>query len=343
MLAAVDLGLIYALMAMGVYLTFRVLDFADLTVDGSLVTGAAVTAVGVVAGWPPALCTLLGFVCGCAAGAITGLLNTVGKINPLLAGILTQIALYSINLRIMGKANLGLLRSTTVLSGLRDAGLFATWASVGVFLTGVGVIAFGLIWFLTTNIGLGMQATGDNAAMARAQGVHTSGMVILGLAMSNGLVGLSGALLSQYQGFADISMGIGTIVVGLASVIVGQAIFGSRPVWRAVVAVIAGSIIYRVVIQLALGLNIGLLASDMKIISAVLVVAALLLPKLAIFQRFAHSRQERLLAQQVLADDIAAAQATSTLTVDRTSPPSDPPGLTEGVDAHTPPVTGGRA
>ncbi len=309
MLAAVDLGLIYALMALGVYLTFRILDFADLTVDGSLVTGGAVASVGILSGWPAWLATGAGFVTGCAAGAVTGLLNTVGKINPLLAGILTQIALYSINLRIMGKANLGLLRADTLLSGLRDAGLLATWASVGVFALVAGVFAAGLIWFLTTNIGLGIQAGGNNAVMARSFGVHTSAMVILGLALSNGLVAVSGALLAQYQGFADISMGIGTIVVGLASVIIGQAVFGALPVWRAVLAVVAGSVLYRFVIQVALDLDIGLEPSDMKIISAVLVIAALLLPKLRFFQRFAHSRAEKELAKQVLAADLAAVRS----------------------------------
>jgi len=312
MLAAVDLGLIYALMALGVYITFRVLDFADLTVDGSLVTGGAVAATGILAGWSPLASTALGFLCGCAAGAVTGMLNTFGKINPLLSGILTQIALYSINLRIMGKANLGLLNSRTLLSWMRDANLFATGESVAVFVGVVAVFAVVLTWFLTTNVGLGMQATGNNSLMAKSQGVHTSGMVILGLSISNGLVAVSGALLAQYQGFADISMGIGTIVVGLASVIIGQAIFGSRPVVRAVIAVILGSVIYRYVIQLALSLNIGLKTSDMKIISAVLVLAALLIPKLTIVQQATRNRHEKEIAKQVLAADMAAVEQTDT-------------------------------
>jgi len=310
MLAAVDLGLIYALMALGVFLTFRILNFADLTVDGSLVTGAAVSASAILAGWSPLASTALGFVAGCAAGAITGVLNTFGKVNPLLAGILTQISLYSINLRIMGKANLSLLRAPTLLSGMHDAQWFATWKSIAVFAVMVAIFGVALTWFLTTNLGLGIQAAGNNVQMARAQGVHTSGMVILGLALSNGLVAVSGALLAQYQGFADISMGIGTIVVGLASVIIGQAIFGSRPIWRAVLAVVAGSVIYRVVIQLALGLNIGLQPTDMKIISAVLVIAALLLPKLAVFQQMARNRREKEMAKQVLAADMAAVEKT---------------------------------
>jgi len=308
MLASIDLGLIYALMALGVHMTFRVLNFADLTVDGSFVTGAAVTATGILGGLSPLLATALGFVAGGAAGVFTGLLNTVGGVNPLLAGILTQIALYSINLRIMGRANLSLLRAPTLLSAMRDAHWFATWRSILVFAVVAIVVGVIVTWFLTTNVGLGIQAAGDNPAMARAQGVHTSGMIILGLAISNGLVAIAGSLLAQYQGFADNSMGIGTIVMGLASVILGQAIFGARPVWRAVLAVIAGSVLYRFVIQLALSLNIGLQATDMKVISAVLVIAALLIPRLPAFQQMARRRHERELAQQVLAADMAAAK-----------------------------------
>ena len=308
MLASIDLGLLYALMALGVYITFRVLDFADLTVDGSFVTGAAIAATAMLHGVSPIVATLLAFATGCLAGIITGLLNTIGKINPLLAGILTQIVLYSINLRIMGRANLSLLGKQTLLSGMRSANWFATWHSIAIFAAMALVFGAILTWFLMTNLGLGIQAAGNNATMARAQGVHTSGMIVLGLALANGLVALSGALLAQYQGFADISMGIGTIVMGLASVILGQAIFGSRPVWRAVLAVILGSVIYRFVIQLALDLHIGLQATDMKLISAVLVIAALLIPRLPFFEGIAHRRHERELAKQILAADIAAAR-----------------------------------
>ena len=305
---AIDLGLLAGLMVLGVFISFKVLNFADLTVDGSFVTGAAIVAVGIVAGMPPLLATVLGFLAGCAAGVITGLLHTVGGVNPLLAGILTQIALYSINLRIMGiggqdRANIGLLRLTTLLSGLQPN--FATWLSVAVFLCLALVFWAGVTWFLGTDAGLAMQATGDNETMARAQGAASKGMIVAGLAISNGLVALSGGLLAQYWGYADISMGIGTIVAGLASVIIGQAIFGAWPIWRAGLAVLAGSVIYRVLIQIALA--VGLKANDMKIISAVLVIAALLIPRLPVFQRFARSRHEREIAKQVLADDMAKA------------------------------------
>ncbi|MCL2464707.1 MAG: ABC transporter permease [Micrococcales bacterium] len=311
MLAAVDIGLIYGLMALGVYMTFRILNFADLTVDGSFVTGAAVAASGILGGVPPLVATFFGFLTGCVAGVITGLLNTKGKIDPLLAGILTQIALYSLNLRIMGKANLALLRSNTLLSGMRDAGWFATGFSVAIFGVVVLVAAAALVWFLGTNVGLGMQAAGNNPTMARSQGVHTTWMIILGLSLSNGLVAVSGALMAQYQGFADISMGIGTIVIGLASVILGQAIIGHKPVWRGILAALFGSVLYRFVIQVALDVNIGLQPSDMKIISAVLVIAALLLPKLPVFQSMARNRHEREIAKQVLAADVAAARKSA--------------------------------
>ncbi len=295
MLAALDLGLIYGLMALGVYLTFRVLDFPDLTVDGSFTTGAAVAAALILTGQPPLLATVAGGVAGAIAGLVTGLLHTKGKINALLAGILTQIALYSINLRIMGKANLPLLRTDTLLSGMHDAGQFGTWVSVAVF--GATALAFmlALDWFLNTDLGLALQATGDNERMIRAQGVSTDFTKILGLALSNALVGLSGALIAQYQGFADIGMGIGLIVAGLASVIIGQALVTSRRFVFATFAVVLGSVVYREVIQLAL--NAGFNPNDMKLISAILVIAALLLPRLAIVRRMRARRRERLMAE----------------------------------------------
>ncbi len=298
MMSALDLGLIYGLMALGVYLTFRILDFPDLTVDGSFTTGAATAAALILLGQPPLLATLAGAVVGAAAGLITGVLHTKGKINPLLAGILTQIALYSINLRIMGRANLPLLRQDTMLSPLRDEGLFGSWVSVGVFALVTLAFMVALDWFLNTDLGLALQATGDNERMIRSQGVSTDATKILGLALSNALVGLCGALIAQYQGFADIGMGIGLIVAGLASVIIGQALLPSRRFIFATLAVVAGSVVYRLVIQVALGL--GFDPNDMKLISAVLVILALLLPRLTVFRRMrARSRQRRLEAAAV--------------------------------------------
>ncbi|MFP5415813.1 MAG: ABC transporter permease [Actinomycetes bacterium] len=294
MLSAVDLGLIYGLMALGVYLTFRVLDFPDLTVDGSFTTGAAVTASLIIAGQSPWFATGAGAVAGALAGLVTGVLHTKGKINPLLAGILTQIALYSINLRIMGRANLPLLRSDTLLSGMREAGQLGTWVSVAVFAAVVAAFILALDWFLNTDLGLALQATGDNERMIRAQGVSTDNTKILGLSLSNGLVALAGGSIAQYQGVADIGMGIGLIVAGLASVIIGQAIITARRVIFATIAVVMGSIVYRLVIQLAL--NVGLDPNDMKLISALLVIAALLLPRMGVVRRVRARRRAALMA-----------------------------------------------
>ncbi|WP_076465298.1 ABC transporter permease [Actinomyces mediterranea] len=298
MLTALDLGLIYGLMALGVYLTFRVLDIADLTVDSSFTTGAAVAAVMVTAEYNPWLATICGFAAGCAAGVITGLLHVAAGIHPLLAGILTQIGLYSINLRILGKANVPLLKGIeTVLTPLRSNGLIGTWASVVIFAVVVSLITIVFNWFLSTQVGLGMRATGDNEGMARAQGVPTGAMKVIGLSLSNGLVAASGALIAQYQGYADISMGIGLIVAGLASVIIGTAIIGSHGVWVTSFFVVFGSIAYRVIIQLALGVEF-LEANDMKLISAVIVFAALMIPRFGIFAKIRERRRARTLAPE---------------------------------------------
>ncbi|MFV0451244.1 MAG: ABC transporter permease [Propioniciclava sp.] len=283
MITAVELGLLYAVMALGVYLTFRVLEFADLTVDGSFTTGGGVAAIGIINGVPPALTLVLALASGLVAGLITGLLHTKGNIDGLLAGILTQVGLYSINLRIMGRPNLSLLREATLFTPLREAGILGTWLSGLILVGGVLVVLAVLVWFLHTDQGVAMRATGDNPDMIRSFGVSTDATKMLGLALSNGLVALSGALIAQYQGFADISMGIGMIVAGLASVIIGQAILGRLTILRAATAVALGSVLYRVVIQLAL--QAGLNPNDMKLISAVLVVIALILPQWKGFAR----------------------------------------------------------
>lgn len=283
MIGAVELGLLYAVVALGVYLTFRVLDFPDLTVDGSFTTGAAVAGLIITNGGSPLLGSLAGFGAGMIAGVITGLLNTKAKINGLLAGILTMIALYSINLRIMGKSNLPLLREETLFTPLREGKLLGTWVSVLILALVVLVMKVVIDWFLHTDLGLAIQSTGDNELMIRSFGVNTHNTTILTLAISNGLVALAGSLVAQYQGFADIGMGIGLILVGLASVILGQAIFfGARHIIIATLAVIVGSIAYRIVIYGAL--KIGFDPNDMKLISAVLVVVALLIPQWSVFQ-----------------------------------------------------------
>lgn len=290
MIIALEIGLLFAVMSIGVYLTYRVLDFPDLTVDGSFTTGAAVSAVLIVAGVDPWAAVAISFAAGALAGAVTGFLHVTAGINPLLSGILTQIALYSINLRIMGKANVPLLRSDTLMTPLREAGWLGTWASVAIFLGVAAVVGAAVYLFLGTEYGDGLRATGDNEDMARAQGIDTGQVKIVGLALSNALVALSGALMAQYNGYADISMGIGLIVAGLASVIVGQAIFGMTAVWQAVLAAALGSVIYRAIIQLALG--VGLNPNDMKLVSAVLVVLALTIPSLSPLKRWRIRRRK---------------------------------------------------
>ncbi|WP_293769427.1 ABC transporter permease [uncultured Corynebacterium sp.] len=276
MIGAIELGLIYVVMAVGVYLTFRVLNFADLTVDGSFTTGAATSALLITNGTNPFLATAAGFVAGFLAGTVTGLLHTKGRIDGLLAGILTQIGLWSINLRIMGSANIPLLSVDTVYTPF-DA-LVGTWAGVGLLAVVAALLTALTVWFLSTDLGLSLRATGNNEQMITSFGVSTDFTKTLALGLSNGLVGLAGALVSQYQGFADISMGIGLILVGLASVIIGQAIIPQRRLWLVVASVGVGAVIYRLIIFGAL--SVGLNPNDMKLITALLVIAALLLPRL---------------------------------------------------------------
>lgn len=276
MIGAVELGLLYAVMAVGVYLTFRVLDFPDLTVDGSFTTGAAAAGVLITNGVNPIIATGVGFVAGFIAGIITGLLHTKGKIDGLLAGILTMIGLWSINLRIMGGANIPLLSQDSVFTPLDK--IKNDWFVVGLLVVGAVALVMLIVWFLSTDLGLALRATGDNQQMITSFGVSTDFTKTLTLALSNGLVGLCGALIAQFQGFADISMGVGLILVGLASVIVGQAVIPQRRLWLVVGSVALGSVLYRLIIYVAL--TVGLNPNDMKLITAVLVIAALLLPKL---------------------------------------------------------------
>lgn len=307
MIAALELGLIYAVMALGVYLTFRILNFPDLTVDGSFTTGAAIAAKLIIDGVPPAIATLAGFVGGALAGLVTGLLHTKGKINGLLAGILTMIALYSINLRIMEKSNLPLLREDTIFTPLQEFDLMKTAQSVVILLLAVFLIKLVIDWFLSTNIGLAVRGTGDNEQMVRSFGVNTDNSKILTLMLSNGLVGLCGAIVAQYQGFADISMGIGLILIGLASVILGNALVGNRGIFVTTLSVILGAVLYRLVIYAAL--NAGLNANDMKLISAVLVIIALMLPRWGFLKKFAIRREIKAEAEVAGVDEAHLANA----------------------------------
>ena len=274
---AVGLGLIWTLMTFGVYISYRVLDVADLSVEGSITLGASVTAVCITAGIDPLVSLLIALVAGMAAGACTGLLHTVLKIPALLSGILTMIALWSVNLRIMGKANVSLLKLPTVFSFFTER--FGMGKNVAVIVVAAlfAAAVFGLLyWFFGTEIGCAIRATGDNARMARAQGIYTDRMKRIGLAISNGLVALSGGLIAQSQAFADVQMGTGAIVIGLASLIIGEVLFGRTTFCKSLLSVVCGAVVYRLII--AFVLKLGMPANDLKLFTAITVAFALSLP-----------------------------------------------------------------
>lgn len=309
---AVESGVIYAIMALGVYLTFRVLDFPDLTVDGSFVTGAAVAAFSIVNGVPPVLATILAALAGFLAGCVTGILHTKGKINALLSGIIMMIALYSINLRIMGQPTLSLLRESTIFkqlesfwaaTGIDSAlnGLLTTlgaeqvpgtWSIVFLMIVVTFVIKLMTDYYLKTDVGLALRATGDNQKMIRSLSANTDSLIIVGVGISNALVAFSGALIAQHGGFADVGMGIGMIIIGLASVIIGEALFGTKTIAITTLAVIGGAIIYRIVVTLALRVEF-LETGDMKLITALLVIAALVAPKIVVARKEKKRRLQK--------------------------------------------------
>ncbi|MFR5390033.1 ABC transporter permease [Parasutterella sp.] len=287
-LSTVSQGLLWAIMALGVFLTFRVLDIADLSVEGTFPLGAAVAATLIDAGHSVWFAMLIALIAGCIGGTVTALLTTKLKIPALLSGILTMIGLYSVNLMIMGKANVPLLRAETVFTLTEN--LFGVSSVVATLIVGlVATVIVGAImyWFFGTVLGTAIRATGCNPQMARAQGINTNVMVILGLLISNGLVALSGALVAKSNGFADVGMGTGTIVIGLASVIIGEVLFGTRSFKNWLISVVLGSVVYRAVI--AIVLELGMPPNDLKLFTAVLVAIALSLPliknKFAIMKR----------------------------------------------------------
>ncbi|WP_098746760.1 ABC transporter permease [Paenibacillus sp. EZ-K15] len=287
----IELGLLYALMALGVYITFRILDFPDLTVDGSFTTGAAIAAILITNGVNPWLATLAAFAGGTLAGICTGLLHTKGKINGLLSGIIMMIALYSINMRIMGKPNISLSQEKIIFGTIDPIYIMLVIVIIGKLL---------LDAFFRTDLGLALRATGDNKRMIRSFGANTDTTTILGLSISNGLVALSGAVVAQQSSFADIGSGIGMIVIGLASVIIGEAVLGTGSVFRTTLAVVCGSIIYRIVVAAAYEIP-WLEASDLKFITAIIVIFALVVPTInrAMKQRSqARRRSTELLATQ---------------------------------------------
>ena len=277
---AVELGLVYAFVAIGVYLSFRVLDFPDLTVDGSFPLGAAVTAVAIVAGWNPWLASAAAMIAGALAGFATAFVSVRFRILHLLASILTMIALFSINLRIMGRPNIALLNQETVLSPFYGLGLADHLVRPLFLLCVVAAVAVLVAAFLKSDLGLAMRATGANPRMARAQGVRIGLQVMAGVALSNALVALSGSLFAQTNGFADVTAGLGTIVVGLAAVIVGETLVPRRSIAFAIAACVVGSVLYRLAVQLALNLDVlGLQASDLNLATALLVLLTLVLPR----------------------------------------------------------------
>lgn len=280
-IGAVEQGFLYGIMVVGVFLTFRILDFPDLTVDGSLPLGAAVSAVALTHGMHPVAALGLAMAAGFLAGMATALLNTKLKILHLLASILTMIALYSINIRIMDGPNVSLLGARTVLDLMTATGLAGYWAAPLMYGLLAAAVTALVIWFLHTELGLAVLATGDNPRMITAQGVNTHQIIILGVGLSNAMVALSGALVAQNQGAADVNMGVGTIIAGLASVIVGETVFGRGGITRGCIAALLGSIVYRLAVALALGLQWGAFTftpSDLNLITALLVVGALMIP-----------------------------------------------------------------
>ena len=294
LIGALTIGFILSLLALGVYISFRIFDFADITAEGSITLGAAVTSTLLVAGWAPLAATAMGFLAGLMSGSITGILAMQFQINRLLSGIITMTALYSVNLRIMGRSNIPLLNEKTIVSqtemlaqswfrtpsvtllgwevSVRDLALLLV---IPLFITVVCVLLF---YFFRTNLGTAMRATGDNAQMIRALGADDRRMVILGLALSNGLIALSGAVLAQYQGFADVQMGIGMVVWGLASVIIGEALVGTHQLGFAITGAVMGSVLFRLLVAVAL--RWGLNPNDLKLITAAFVFVALILPQL---------------------------------------------------------------
>jgi putative tryptophan/tyrosine transport system permease protein len=295
LLGALTIGLVLSLLALGVFISFRVFDFPDITADGSITLGAAIASVLIVAKVDPVMATAIAFVGGVVAGTATGVIHTKFGINKLLSGILVMTALYSVNLHVMGKSNLPLLSEKTLATlaeraavwllgrtddldvlgwdvAIRDASQLVCAALV------VAVVAIVLFAFFRTNLGVAMQAAGDNAQMIRALGVNVDTMIVLGLALSNGLVAMSGALLAQYQGFADVQMGIGMVVWGLASIIIGEALVGVHQLGFIIVGAILGSVLFRLLVAIAL--RGGLDPNDLKLVTAAFVFTALILPGL---------------------------------------------------------------
>ena len=309
LIGAFTVGLILAIMAIGVYITFRIHNFPDITMEGSFVFGAAVAATLIAKGVDPWIASIIAAICGAIAGMITGILHTVFKFNGLLSGILVMTALYSINLRVMNRSNLSLPRgcqtlfskATEIFTKIFDKNLqgeiqffgysipLSDFSAVVFSFILVVIIAILIYWFLKTNLGTAMRARGDNEQMVRALGINSGLMLVLGLVISNALIGFSGALFTQYQTFADVQMGIGMLVWGLASVIIGEALVRTTSLGYALIGCIMGAVLFRLLVAMAL--KFGLNPNDLKLITAVFVFVALALPGL--FQKLQNSISSR--------------------------------------------------
>lgn len=275
LITSIGQGLLWTPLVIGVFITFRILDIPDLTTEGSFPLGAAVTVSAMLSGQSAIVASLLGFLAGCIAGWVTGVLDTKLHMPSLLAGILTMTGLYSVNMHIMGKSNVPLLNQKVLMNVLP-----ASWSldlqtiAIGAVVTGLVIVL--LIWLFKTRLGLSLMATGDNPAMSAANGIHTDRMVIIGYMVSNGCIALSGALIAQSNGYADIGMGIGTIVIGLASVLVGEIFLHGRQMWLRLTAMALGAVTYRYLLTVAMGL--GFPVDDLKILSAGILVVVICLP-----------------------------------------------------------------
>lgn len=276
--SAIGQGLLWALLGLGLYLTFRILNFADMTVEGTFPLGAAVAVANLAHGMSPYLATFLALLAGMIAGLVTGLLYTKEKIPILLAGILTMTAIYSINLRIMGGSNISLIGKKALLNNEFLKSLPQYFNSVVLGVIVVVIITGILVFFLNTDFGQAFIATGDNPKMAKSLGIYTDSMIIIGLMLSNGIVALCGALIAQNNGYADINMGIGTIVIALASIIIGEVAFGELTLNQRLVAVTLGSIIYRLILLVVL--QLGFSANDLNLISSIVLALCMMLPQL---------------------------------------------------------------
>lgn len=293
LIGSLTIGLILAMLALGIFISFRIFEFADITAEGSFTFGAAIGAALIASGMNPLLATIIAFIGGFAAGCTTGILHTRFKINSLLSGILVMTALYSVNLHVMGKSNVPLLSETTIFTWMENLSIRLSGSGAEVNLLGwmvpasdmwvlffcfiiVVIVCLILYWFFRTNVGTAMRATGDNDQMIRALGVNTRLMIIFGIGLSNAFIALSGAMLAQYQGFADVQMGIGMMVWGLASVIIGEALIAEKSLGLVIIGAVMGSVLFRLLVAIAL--RWGMNPNDLKLITAIFVFIALILP-----------------------------------------------------------------